>query len=189
MALPEKQIPKNPPTYRLTTEFQEACEDKEIAKKVLNQKVEITLGDFLGSAHGAAKIFAAGLKLKHDYNPKHQEPLTKQDEYYDHIRTLMDRDLDEDLSPQTQENYQAQVNLVGSLGPNPLFAMDTGKIAAKATGQNGTKDVVLMIDTGSKLNLISQEVQKRLNIPIDYNGQNWSLQGINSGPEPLIGCC
>jgi hypothetical protein len=67
--------------------------------------------------------------------------------------------------------------------------MDTGKIVAKATGQNGTKDVVLMINTGSELNLISQEVQEKLNIPIDYDGQNWSLQGINSGPEPLVGCC
>jgi Protein of unknown function (DUF4100) len=71
MAQPEKQIPKNPPIYHFTMNFQEAAKDEEIAKKVLNQKVKITIGDFLGSAHGAAKIVAAGLKLKHKYNPKH----------------------------------------------------------------------------------------------------------------------
>jgi Aspartyl protease len=70
----------------------------------------------------------------------------------------------------------------------PLFAMDTGKIVAKTTGQNGTEDIILMIDTGSELNLISQDVQGKLNIPIDLDRQNWSLQGINSGPEPPVGC-
>jgi Protein of unknown function (DUF4100) len=71
MAQPEKQLPKNPPIYHFTTKFKEDCEDKEIAKKILDQKVEITIGDFLRSAHGAAKIVAAGLKLKCEYNPKH----------------------------------------------------------------------------------------------------------------------
>jgi Aspartyl protease len=103
---------------------------------------------------------------------------------------MMTEDLDDESHPPYQHPPPLiQVNLIGALGPNPLFAMDTGKIVAKATGQNGTKDVILMIDTGSELNLISQDIQEKLNIPIDLDGQNWSLQGINSGPEPLVGCC
>jgi Protein of unknown function (DUF4100) len=216
MAQPEKQLPKNPPIYHFTNKFQEDCEDEEIAKKILDQKVEITIGDFLGSAHRAAKIVAAGLKLKCKYNTKHQTPLTvnhavlklcfsskealdydsddeaEQEDYYD---LMMAKDLNDESYPQMPQRpplsdpHLIQVNLIGALGPNPLFAMDTGKIAAKATGQNGTEDIILMINTGSELNLISQDVQEKLNIPIDLDRQNWSLQGINSRLEPLVGCC
>ena len=72
---PEKKIPKPPPAFRFTTDFQDACEDKDVADRVLKQMIEISIGDFLGTAIGPAKILAAGLKLK-EPTMKYCEPLT-----------------------------------------------------------------------------------------------------------------
>ncbi|KAF9510203.1 hypothetical protein BS47DRAFT_1364743 [Hydnum rufescens UP504] len=73
---PEKHLPKSGPAFKFTMEFQDACEDKEVVKKVLNQKIEISLGDFLGIVPGPAKLFAAGLKLKREPTNKYRDPLT-----------------------------------------------------------------------------------------------------------------
>ena len=45
-----------------------------------------------------------------------------------------------------------------------------------------------MIDTGSELNLMSQEFYDKTNLAIDLDGTRWSLKGINGWPVPLGGC-
>ena len=59
--------------------------------------------------------------------------------------------------------------------PQPLFAMVTGCFRGKFAGL----DVVFMIDTGSELNLMSQEFYDKTNLAIDLDGTRWSLKGIN----------
>lgn len=59
--------------------------------------------------------------------------------------------------------------------PQPLFAMVTGRFRGKFAGL----DVVFMIDTGSELNLMSQEFYDKMNLAIDLDGTHWSLKGIN----------
>jgi len=68
--------------------------------------------------------------------------------------------------------------------PQPLFAMVTGCFKGKFSG----KDVIFMIDTGSKLNLMAKEFYDRTNLAIDLDGTCWSLKGINGHPVPLGGC-
>jgi len=70
------------------------------------------------------------------------------------------------------------------LTPQPLFAMVTGHFRGKFAGL----DVVFMIDTGSELNLMSQEFYNRTSLAIDLDGTRWSLKGINGRPVPLGGC-
>ena len=70
------------------------------------------------------------------------------------------------------------------LTPQPLFAMVTGCFRGKFAGL----DVVFMVDTGSKLNLMSQDFYDRTNLAIDLDGTRWSLKGINGRPVPLGGC-
>ena len=70
------------------------------------------------------------------------------------------------------------------LTPQPLFAMVTGRFRGKFAGL----DVIFMIDTGSELNLMSQEFYDRTNLAIDLDGTRWSLKGINGRPVPLGGC-
>ncbi|KAF8240325.1 hypothetical protein L208DRAFT_1233437 [Tricholoma matsutake] len=46
-----------------------------------------------------------------------------------------------------------------------------------------------MIDTGSELNLISDDLYWQTNLALDINGVHWSLKGINGSAVPLVGCC
>jgi len=66
----------------------------------------------------------------------------------------------------------------------PLFAMVTGHFRGKFSGL----DVVFMIDTGSELNLMSQDFYDKTNLAIDLDGTHWSLKGINGRPVPLGRC-
>jgi len=70
------------------------------------------------------------------------------------------------------------------LTPQPLFAMVTGCFRGKFAGL----DVVFMVDTGSELNLMSQEFYDGTRLAIDLNRTRWSLKGINRWPVPLGGC-
>jgi len=70
------------------------------------------------------------------------------------------------------------------LTPQPLFAMITGRFRGKFAGL----DVIFMVDTGSELNLMSQEFYDRTSLAIDLDGTRWSLKGINGRPVPLGGC-
>lgn len=68
---------------------------------------------------------------------------------------------------------------------NPLFAMTTGRFKGKMADQH----VIFMVDTGSELNLISDELYRQTNLALDVDGARWSLKGINGGAVPLVGCC
>jgi hypothetical protein len=46
-----------------------------------------------------------------------------------------------------------------------------------------------MVDSGSELNLMSEDLHSRTGIPINLDGARWSLKGINGGAVPLVGCC
>ena len=46
-----------------------------------------------------------------------------------------------------------------------------------------------MVDTGSELNLISDELYQQTNLALNVDGAHWSLKGINGGAVPLVGCC
>jgi len=70
------------------------------------------------------------------------------------------------------------------LTPQPLFAMITGRFRGKFAGL----DVIFMVDTGSELNLMSQEFYNRTSMAIDLDGTHWSLKGINGRLVPLGGC-
>ena len=67
------------------------------------------------------------------------------------------------------------------LTPQPLFVMITGRFRGKFAGL----DVVFMVDTGSELNLMSQEFYNQTSMVIDLDGTCWSLKGINGWLVPL----
>jgi hypothetical protein len=205
---PEKYIPKPSSAYRFTTDLQGACDEQKVVDQILGQKIEISIGDFLGTAIGPAKILASGLKLKREYTGKNREPFTINSSiigvpYIDSDESdcsdasddldNSDDEVDTPIKSLTDRFYGTpayKTNLVHTAGPKKLLlAMATGKISARVSGQSGTEELLALIDTGSEINLISREAVERLNIPMDLEGSEWSLQGINHGPEFLLGCC
>ncbi|KAF9511306.1 hypothetical protein BS47DRAFT_1363923 [Hydnum rufescens UP504] len=77
---PEKKIPKQAPAFQFTTDLQDACEDKDVAEKVLDQMIEISLGDFLGTAIGPAKIPASSTAYQDAQELENAECLDSSDE-------------------------------------------------------------------------------------------------------------
>ena len=71
-----------------------------------------------------------------------------------------------------------------SLQAAPLFAMSTGHFDSTLAGNK----VTFMVNTGSELNLMSEEFYRRTSLPLDHDGTHWSLKGINGPAVPLVGC-
>ena len=97
-------------------------------------------------------------------------------------RVGLEFDKSTELKEEILIRYASAVKI--HLTPQPLFAMVTGRFRGKFAGL----DVIFMIDTGSELNLMSQEFYDRTNLTIDLDGTRWSLKGINRQPVPLGGC-
>jgi len=93
-----------------------------------------------------------------------------------HLSYTEDEDLDKVLL-----QYLFAVKVVSS----PLFAMTTRHFSGNLAGQ----EVTFIVDLGSELNLISEDLHSRTAVPINLDGSRWSLKGINSGAVPLLGCC
>ena len=66
------------------------------------------------------------------------------------------------------------------------LAMVTAKIAVTI---NDLKPIEMLIDSGSELNIITQELQERLGLPMDPSGANWTLRGVSGHPVHLVGVC
>jgi hypothetical protein len=77
--------------------------------------------------------------------------------------------------------YSSAVKMVTS----PLFVMTTRRFMGLIGGQ----DVTFMVNSGSELNLLSEDLHAQTRIPIDLDGVRWSLKGINGRAIPLVGCC
>ena len=81
------------------------------------------------------------------------------------------------------EDHKVEVNL--ALIPKYL-AMVTAKITATISGR---RSVEMLLDSGSELNIMAQEIQEDLRLPLDPSGASWSLRGIAGQPVNLIGLC
>jgi hypothetical protein len=65
------------------------------------------------------------------------------------------------------------------------LAFATGMVTVKIKGY----DVRCLVDTGSELNLISHALVNTLGLPIDIDGNRWSLSGVHGGSDRLVGLC
>ena len=66
------------------------------------------------------------------------------------------------------------------------LVMVTAKIAVTI---NGSKPIDMLLDSRSELNIITQELQEGLGLPIDPSGANWTLHRVSGHPVHLVGVC
>ncbi len=78
------------------------------------------------------------------------------------------------------ERYAASV----SFGHTRQFAMVSGTVECVWGGRK----TVLLIDSGSELNLICKSIYDDSGLDIDEDGSRWSLRGIGGTPIALLGC-
>ena len=81
------------------------------------------------------------------------------------------------------EDHKVEVNL--ALIPKYL-AMVMAKITATISGR---RSVEILLDSSSELNIMAQEIQEDLRLPLDPSGASWSLCGIAGQPVNLVGLC
>jgi hypothetical protein len=65
------------------------------------------------------------------------------------------------------------------------LAFATGMVTVSIHGH----DIRCLVDTGSELNLISNELVQTIGLPNDIEGTRWSLSGVNGGSDRLVGLC
>ena len=67
---------------------------------------------------------------------------------------------------------------------SPMYlVMVTAKISVTI---NGLKPIDMLLDSGSKLNIITQELQEGLGLPMDPSGANWTLRGVSGHPVRVV---
>ena len=54
---------------------------------------------------------------------------------------------------------------------------------------NNSKPIDILLDSRSELNIITQELQEGLGLPMDPSGANWTLCGVSGHPVHLVGVC
>jgi hypothetical protein len=76
---------------------------------------------------------------------------------------------------------------------NRAFPTHSSRYLVFATGMVTVSimdhDVRCLVDTGSELNLISNEIVQTIGLPNDIEGTRWSLTGVNGGSDRLVGLC
>jgi hypothetical protein len=178
----------------------------EVQAKILETMITLPLKEIIGISADLQKRFAGLTKTRREYTTKAVVAEPMDDSYYADSAYIEgydnegDSDFDDGLDEATPAystvhlsygededldnvllRYSSAVKVVTS----PLFAMTTGRFSGNLAGQ----DVTFMVDSGSELNLISEELHGRTGVAIDLDGARWSLKGINGGAVPLVGCC
>jgi Aspartyl protease len=72
-----------------------------------------------------------------------------------------------------------------AVSPNRSFAVTTGRFK----GKFADTPVSFMIDSGSELNLIPEEIHNQTQVALDVDGSRWSLRGVHGAAVQLKGCC
>ena len=198
--------------YHFTSTVQDMVNGEVIQNKILDTLITLSLKEVIGISADLQKRFAGLTKTRREYTTK---AVTAQslDDYYGeghrgndlaYIEELDDTEQTYECEEETDNGsptystvhlsyrddeeldgillrYSSAVKMVTS----PLFAMTTGRFSGTLAGQ----DVTFMVDSGSELNLISEDLHGRTGVAIDLDGARWSLKGINSSAVPLVGCC
>jgi hypothetical protein len=165
------------PLYRFTSDVQEGVSVDKIQEQIMATTITLPFKSIIGISPELQKRFANMTKTRREYTNKTGEALYDDDQ--EEREKLW-------LTLNEEDNIVTKVQpYVGAIFTSRYFAMSTGRFE----GSFGGIRVTFMVDSGSELNLVTQDVFERANLPLDADGTRWSLRGINGDPVPLLGCC
>ena len=179
--------------YHFTSIVQEMVDGDAIQRTILETMITLPLKEILGISPELQKRFAGLTKTRREYTSKPVEATMQDDlsprEHLGHqgidkpsserdpftnSELLLSYDEDEDV-----DDILLRYSSAVKIHTNPLFAMTTGRFEGSIAGQQ----VVFMIDTGSELNLIADDLYRQTNLALDVAGSCWSLNRINGGAD------
>jgi hypothetical protein len=189
--------------YHFTSTIQEMADGDVVQSRILDTMITLPLRDIIGMSADLQKRFAGLTKTRREYSQKvvatsygHGEcvdecgsegesdtELSTDEEYQEMATTESRLQFSYDTNEDVQEILERYTSAV-ALHTAPLFAMSTGSFEGNMAGRK----VTFMVDTGSELNLMSEEFYRQTSLPLDHDGRRWSLKGINGPAVPLVGC-
>ncbi|KAF8870277.1 hypothetical protein BD779DRAFT_1681311 [Infundibulicybe gibba] len=184
--------------YHFSSLIQDMTNGDEVQEYILNTSITIPLKQLIGLSPDMQKRFTNLTKTRREYASQavvaQPDPEDEFDDCDGYMNSFGNQDSDNFGTSRVQLTYAGDREDVNDIlmryssavkvHTNPLFAMTTGRFE----GTLGGITVTFMVDTGSELNLISQEFHSQTSLPLDMDGARWSLKGINGGPVPLVGC-
>jgi Aspartyl protease len=180
---PEAQKSAN--KYHFTSDIQESVKVDSVQEKVLSTMITMPLREVLAISADLQKRFTNLTKIRREYvsDSTGKANLGVLDDEEEDIRpgqAMLSYD-DQDDVASIANRYVGAV----AVSPNRFFAMTTGRFE----GKFADTPVSFMIDSGSELNLIPEEIYNQTRVALDVDGSRWSLRGVHGAAVPLKGCC
>ncbi|THU91073.1 hypothetical protein K435DRAFT_674857 [Dendrothele bispora CBS 962.96] len=178
---------KTGPSYHFTSTMSENTDIDKLYKKIIETEISIPVGQLIGASPALQKMVAESTRTKREYKTKSAEYSIDSDSYFETGRegetgTKISSNVCvgdfEELS-----SFLVHYSNAVMIQPEKFYAMVTGKMEVSINGVS----LSAMIDSGSELNLMGEDVPERVGLPVDFEGMKWTLTGVNGGPERLRG--
>ena len=188
----KKQGKPRGPSYKLRSDIELATDLKKIfEERILNSKVEMTLGDILGIAKREFHEEIIDIIKRKRHVPVEQEshPTNTQNVYHEEFEDLEERTTNVVIleANHTHLNDDEEREDV----PRSHFSRSHW---ARATTETVVKlgdldePILALVDHGSKINLMSKNRYQKRRWPIDLE-HGWRIQAANTQPGFLYGAC
>jgi hypothetical protein len=179
------EAPKQASKYHFTSDIQESVKVDSVQEKVLSTMITMPLREVLAISADLQKRFTALTKTRREYVSDttvkaNVGELEDDDEELRPGQAMLSYDNMDDVAS-IADRYVGAV----AVSPNRFFAMTTGRFE----GKFADIPVSFMIDSGSELNLIPEEIYNQTKVALDVDGSHWSLRGVHGAAVPLKGCC
>ncbi|KAJ3765220.1 hypothetical protein FB446DRAFT_655560 [Lentinula raphanica] len=181
-------------SFHYTSDLQKRADPKRVLDKVLDTEITLSLVDLVGCSPALQKLISEVARTRREYGKEMVSAIVSQfvdsgeeaivDEGYEYDEGQVSSGLcvAEDDRPRLQNFLRTYANAV-TQSTTKYYAMVTGVFMILIGG----RPFKAMIDTGSELNVGSEDIPEKTGLPMDLEGMKWGLKGIHGEPEQLRG--
>ena len=110
-----------------------------------------------------------------------EDPMDTEDEAESYYRAIREEEYS------MEERRESNLVSARSPGCSPKFL---AMVTARITGTIGDSVLAdMLIDNGSELNIMTMDLQEKLELPVDPSGATWILKGVSGHTVQLVGLC
>ncbi|KAJ3727670.1 hypothetical protein C8R42DRAFT_572654, partial [Lentinula raphanica] len=180
--------------FHYTSDLQKKADPRKVLERVLGTDITVSLAELVGCSPTLQKMISDAARTRREYGKEVVSTIVSEyvdeneDAHVDNGEELEEGQVSEGLCiaeedrPRLQNFLRTYASAV-TQSSTKYYAMVTGVFSVTIGG----KVFRAMIDTGSELNVGSEEVPARTGLPMDLEGMKWGLKGIHGQPEQLRG--
>src|SRR5258708_4730729 len=198
--------------YKYATELMNQTNQESVFQKLLSQPVTLKLGEVLGSSFELGWRFQTATKSQRfaiqqarvssmevsDFHDEDEEQGVELPDPAEFIvnsgesdpsgvypKEIQDMGYQRMLQREYERQFAFPIREVNLARPHEYRAM----VTARLNGKIGDIDYMMLIDSGSELNIMMLQQAQDLALPIDDSGNSWTLKGISGHTMGLEGIC